>query len=79
MFSRFVVDFIKSIAQGHGMRPREILPPVKTLCFNHFTVEKQIDTRIKRCGDSKANYLQRVPYSKRALMEEEHNVHVRCF
>jgi len=27
--------------------PREILPPFKVCCFDHFTVENQIDARIK--------------------------------
>jgi len=33
--------------QGHAKRPREILPLVRTFCFDHFTVENQIDTSIK--------------------------------
>ena len=53
------------------MRPREILPPVRTFCFDHFTVEDQISTRIKvRRFEFRLNYLQRVPYSKRAVLEE---------
>jgi len=46
-------------------------PPVRTFWFDHFTVENQIDARIKKYGGSKADKLLRVPigtmrYQKRA-------------
>ena len=50
--------------------PRKLLPPIRTFCFDYFTVSNQIVTRNKRYGDSKAGDLQRLPYSKRALSEE---------
>jgi len=51
-------------------RPPEILPPVRTSLFGYFTVENQIVTRIKGTANSKAEDLQRIPYSKRALLKE---------
>ena len=36
--------------QRKAKRPREILPPIRTFCFDHFTVE---NTRNEWYGDSK--------------------------
>ena len=60
----------RALLQHKAKRPREILPPTRTFCFDHFTVENQINTRNEWYGDSKAEDLQRLPYSKRALLKE---------
>ena len=56
--------------QRKAKRPREILPPIRSFCFDHFTVRNQINTRNEWYGDSKAEDLQRLPYSQRALLKE---------
>ena len=43
---------------------------IRTFCFDHFTVENQINTRNEWYGDSKAEDLQILPYSKHALLKE---------
>jgi len=58
-------------------RPREILPPVRTFCFDHFTVQNQIDAKIKRsaiwrqtnCGE----------FVIRRVRRREHNLRNKCF
>jgi len=60
----------RALLQRKAKRPREILPPIRAFCFDHFTVENQINTRNEWYGDSKAEDLQRLPYSKRALLKE---------
>ena len=59
-----------ALLQRKAKRPREILPPIRTFRFDHFTVENQINTRNEWYSDSKAEDLQRLPYSKRALLKE---------
>jgi len=71
------MNFVMQTVQGHAKRPREILPLVRTFCFDHFTVENQIDTSIKITAIRRQT-ICRVPYSKRALLEE-HDLRSKCF
>ena len=65
------MNFIKSIAQGHAAS-RNIITG-QTFCFDHFTVENQIDARIKStairrqtiCSES---LIRNVRYWKRGMM-----------
>jgi len=44
--------------------------PVRTFCFDHFTVEKSNCCQNKKYGDSKADQLQRAPFSKRMFLDK---------
>jgi len=55
------------------MRPHEILTPVRTFCFDHFTVDNQIDVRIKsrairRQTICRESLIRNVLYWKRGIM-----------
>jgi len=66
------MNFIKSTAQ------EEILPPVRTFCFDHFTVEDQIDTRIKvRLIEGRLS--AESPLFETCVIGRGHNVHSKCF
>jgi len=60
------------------MRPREILPPVRTFCFDHFTVKNQTYTRTKSTAIRRQTIYTESLIRKRALLEEQYSLHVFC-
>ena len=64
--------------QHKAKRSCEILPPFWTFSFHHFTVENQIDARIKiRRFESKITV--KSPLFESNVIRREHNFHSKCF
>jgi len=62
------MHFIKSIAQGQAAS-RNITTGQNVLVWSLHSWKSDW-SQYKKYSDSKAHYLQRVPYSKRGLLEE---------